>query len=139
MVSDPAELWKQYMVLTEVEEAFRNLKGDLAVRPIYHQLESRIEAHIFVAFLAYCFHVTLRQLARSHSPGLTPRSILEQMKAIQMIDVNIPTTDGRQLRMSRYTKPEKPHQLLLSRLKLKLPPQPPPEISSRAVAAVVKT
>ena len=59
MVSDPAELWKQYMVLTEVEEAFRNLKGDLAVRPIYHQLESRIEAHIFVAFLAYCLHVTL--------------------------------------------------------------------------------
>ena len=73
--TDPAELWKQYMVLTEVEEAFRNLKGDLAVRPIYHQLEHRIEAHIFVAFLAYCLRVTLRQLARAHSPGhcsLTP-------------------------------------------------------------------
>jgi len=138
-VTDPAELWKQYMVLTEVEEAFRNLKGDLAVRPIYHQLERRIEAHIFVAFLAYCLHVTLRQLARAHSPGLTPRSILEQMKAIQMIDVHIPTTDGRELRMSRYTRPDKSHQLLLSRLKLKLPPQPPPEISPGAMAAVVKT
>jgi len=128
-VSEPAEVWKQYMVLTEVEEAFRNLKGDLTIRPIYHQLESRIEAHIFVAFLAYCLHATLRQLARAHSTGLTPRSIIEQMKAIQMIDVNIPTTDGRELRMSRYTKPDKAQQLLLSRLKLILPPQPPPEIS----------
>ena len=127
------------MLLTEVEEAFRNLKGDLAVRPIYHQLEHRIEAHIFVAFLAYCLHVTLRQLARTYSPGLTPRSILAQMKVIQMIDVHIPTTDGRELRMSRYTKPDKAQQLLLSRLKLKLPPQPPLEISSETKAAVVKT
>jgi transposase len=137
--TDPAELWKQYMVLTEVEEAFRNLKGDLSVRPIYHQLEHRIEAHIFVAFMAYCLHVTLRQLARAHSPGLTPRSILEQIKAIQMIDVHIPTTDGRQLKMSRYSKPDKAQQLLLSRLKLTLPPQPPPEISAKQTAAVVKT
>lgn len=137
--SDPGEVWKQYMVLTEVEEAFRNLKGDLAVRPIYHQRESRIEAHIFVAFLAYCLHVTLRHLARAHSPGLTPRSILEQMKIIQMIDVHVPTTDGRELRMSRYTKPDKAQQLLLSRLKLNLPPQPPPEISTVMKAPVVKT
>lgn len=137
--ADPSALWKQYMVLTEVEEAFRNLKGDLAVRPIYHQREHRIEAHIFVAFLAYCVHVTLRQLAKAHSRGLTPRSILEQMKAIQMIDLHIPTTDGRKLKMSRYTKPDKAQQLLLSRLKLKLPPQPPPEIYSATMAAVVKT
>ena len=137
--TEPAELWKQYMVLTEVEEAFRNLKGDLAVRPIYHQLEHRIEAHIFVAFLAYCLHVTLRKLARTYSSGLTPRSILEQMKAIQMIDVHIPATDGRELKMSRYTKPDKAQQLLLSKLKLKLPPQPPPEISPEATDAVVKT
>lgn len=128
--SDPAELWKQYMVLTEVEEAFRNLKGDLAIRPIYHQMESRIAAHIFVAFLAYCLHVTLRQLARAYAPGLTPRAILEQMKVIQMIDVHIPTTDGRELRMSRYTKPDRTQQLLLAQLKLQLPPQPPPEISA---------
>lgn len=135
----PAELWKQYMILTEVEEAFRNLKGDLAVRPIYHQLERRVEAHIFVAFLAYCLHATLRQLARAHSSGLTPRSILEQMKTIQMIDVHIPTTDGRELKMSRYTKPDKAQQLLLSQLRLTLPPQPPPEISAGALSAVVKT
>jgi hypothetical protein len=111
----------------------------LAVRPIYHQLEGRVEAHIFVAFLAYCLHATLRQLARAHSSGLTPRSILEQMKAIQMIDVQIPTTDGRELKMSRYTKPDKAQQLLLSQLRLTLPPQPPPEISAGALPAVVKT
>lgn len=67
--TDPSELWKQYMILTEVEEAFRNLKGDLAIRPIYHQLEHRCDAHIFVAFLSYCLHVTLRQSARSHAEG----------------------------------------------------------------------
>lgn len=139
MTTDPSELWKQYMILTEVEEAFRNLKGDLAIRPIYHQLEHRIEAHIFVAFLSYCLHVTLRQLARSHAPGLTPRSILEQMKTIQMIDVHVPTTDGRELKMSRYTKPDKAQQLLLTQLKLKLPPQPPPEIYAGGLSPVVKT
>jgi transposase len=125
---DPAELWKQYMTLTEVEEAFRNLKGDLAIRPIHHQLESRIEAHIFISFLAYCLHVTLRQMARFHAPGLTPRSILEQMRQIQMIDVHIPTTDGRELRMSRYTIPDKTQQLLLAQLQMGLPLQPAPEI-----------
>ena len=137
--SDPSELWTQYMILTEVEEAFRNLKGDLAIRPIYHQLEHRVDAHIFVAFLSYCLHVTLRQLARTHAPGLTPRSILEQMKAIQMIDVHIPTTDGRELKMSRHTKPDKAQQLLLSQLKMQLPPQPPPEISAGNLRSVVKT
>ena len=127
---DPAELWKQYLILTNIEESFRNLKGDLAIRPVHHQLESRIEAHIFISFLAYCLHVTLKQMARAHAPGLTPRSILEQMKTIQMIDVHIPTTDGRELKMSRYTRPEKQQQLLLAQLKLTLPDQPPPEISA---------
>ena len=136
---DPAAAWKQYMLLTEVEEAFRNLKGDLAIRPIYHQIERRIEAHIFVSFLAYCLHVTLRQLAKAYAKGLTPRSIIEQMKVIQMIDVHIPTTDGRELKMSRYTKPDKAQQLLLTRLKFNLPPQPPPEISQGLNTSVVKT
>lgn len=129
---DPAVLWKQYMTLTEVEEAFRNLKGDLSLRPIYHQLESRIEAHIFISFLAYCLHVTLRQMAKVHAPGWTSRSILEQMRTIQMIDVHIPTTDGRELRMSRYTTPEKAQQLMLAQLRLQLPSQPPPEISNNS-------
>ncbi len=90
--SDPAELWRYYLQLTQVEEAFRNLKGDLAIRPIYHQLESRIEAHIFIAFLAYCLHATLARLLRPHASGLTPRSVLEKFAAVQMIDVEIPTT-----------------------------------------------
>ena len=126
---DPARLWEYYIGLTEVEEAFRNLKGDLAIRPIYHQDESRIEAHIFIAFLAYCLHVTLKQRCKRHAGGLTPRSVLEQLKAMQMIDVLIPTVDGRTLKMSRYTQPDKAQQLILSQLQLVLPPQPPPEIT----------
>jgi len=128
---NPAKLWQYYVQLTEVEEAFRNLKGDLAIRPIHHQNESRIEAHIFIAFLAYCLHITLRQRCKHSAGGLTPRSVLEQLKAIQMIDVQIPTVDGRWLKMSRFTKPDKAQQLLLAQLQLVLPPQPPPEISRK--------
>ncbi len=117
--------------MTEVEEAFRNLKGDLAIRPIHHQLESRIEAHIFIAFVAYCLHVSLKQRCKATASGLTPRSVLEQLKAIQMIDVRIPTVDGRWLKMPRYTQPDKAQQLLLAQLHLVLPPQPPPEITSK--------
>jgi len=81
-----------YVLLTQIEEAFKNLKGDLAVRPIFHQLEERIEAHIFVAFLAFCLHATLCHKLRLRAPGLTPRSVLEQLSAIQMLDVHFPTT-----------------------------------------------
>lgn len=128
--SDPAELWRYYLQLTQVEEAFKNLKGDLAIRPIYHQLESRIEAHIFIAFLAYCLHVTLAQQLRPHAPGLTPRSALEKFAAVQMIDVEIPTTDGRTIELTRYTEPSKELKLLLERLRLDLPAQPPPKITN---------
>jgi hypothetical protein len=126
---DPAILWQRYIQLTEIEEAFRNLKSDLAVRPIYHQKDPRIEAHIFVAFLAYCLYVTLQQRLRALAPGLTSRAVIEKMAAIQMIDVHLPTTDGRMLILSRYTQPEPDHQLLLQRLHLTLPAQPPPKIS----------
>jgi len=74
------------MQLSQVEEAFKNLKGDLAVRPVYHQLEKRIEAHIFIAFLAYCVQATLRHRLRLHAPGLTPRAVLEKLATIQMLD-----------------------------------------------------
>lgn len=130
---NPAKLWEYYIQLTEIEEAFRNLKGDLAVRPIHHRKEDRIEAHIFVAFLAYCLHVTLRKRCQNQATGLTPRSVLEQLKAMQMIDVQIPTVDGRWLKMSRYTQPDKAQQLLLAQLQLLLPPQPPPEITGEQV------
>jgi transposase len=137
--ADPAGLWKQYMVLVEIEEAFRNIKGDLSIRPVYHQRDHRVEAHIFISFMAYCLHVTLRQMAGFHAPGLTPRSVLEQMKTIQMIDVHIPTTDGRELKMSRYTRPERTQELILNQLNLKLPSQPPPEIRTIENGFVVKT
>src|ERR1700736_6974906 len=98
---EPAQLWELYIQLTQIQEAFRNLKGDLAVRPIYHQLEHRIEAHIFVAFIAYCLHVTLRCRLHKLAPGLTPRAVLEKFKTIQMIDVHLPTTDGRTVILPR--------------------------------------
>jgi transposase len=131
--SDPAELWRYYIQLTQVEEAFKNLKGDLAIRPIHHQKEARIEAHIFIAFLAYCLHVTLAQQLRAHAPGLTPRSVLEKFAAVQMIDVEIPTTDGRTILLTRYTEPESELNLLLERLQLELPAQPPPKITTTQV------
>jgi transposase len=126
---DPAELWRMYMRLSEVEQAFRELKNDLGLRPIHHQLEHRIEAHIFVAFMAYCLQVTLKQLLRSHAGGLTPPRVMEQMAGIQMLDVIAPTTTGQWLSMSRYTQPDKTQQLLLSLLGMHLPPQPPPKIT----------
>jgi hypothetical protein len=127
--ADPALLWNYYLQLVEIEQAFKNLKGDLAIRPIYHQEERRIEAHIFIAFLAYCLHVTLGRRLHGLAPGLTPRSTFEKFAAIQMIDVHIPTSDGRELLLTRYTQPEPDLNLLLSRLKLNLPEQPPPKIS----------
>ncbi len=126
--TDPATLWTFYLQLVAVEQAFRNLKGDLALRPIYHQDSERIEAHIFVSFLAYCLHVTLARRLRDLAPGLTPRSVLEKFAAIQMVDVHVPTTDGREVRLRRYTHPEPDVRLLLEQLKLTLPAQPPPEI-----------
>jgi hypothetical protein len=127
---NPAELWRTYIQLTEIEQAFKELKGDLAIRPIYHQLDHRIEAHIFVAFVAYCLQVTLKQRLRALAPGLTPRAALEKLSAIQMVDVHLPTTDGRHFILSRYTQPDKDQKLLLQRMKLTLPPQPPPRISA---------
>lgn len=128
--SDPAKLWSLYLQLVHVEEAFKNLKGDLAIRPIFHQSEPRIEAHILVAFLAYCLQITLTERLRSLAPGLTARSVLEKFAAIQMIDVHVPTTDGREIILTRTTQPELELKLLLDKLKLELPAQPPPKITT---------
>ena len=125
---DPATLWQYYIRLTEIEQAFKELKHDLAIRPIYHQTDKHIEAHIFIAFIAYCLHVTLKQHARSCAPGLTPRAVLEKFATMQMVDVHLPTTDGRELVLPRYTQPDPDHQLLFQQLKLRLPAQPPPRI-----------
>jgi transposase len=126
----PAELWQFYIQLVEIEAAFKNLKDDLKLRPIYHQLQHRIEAHIFMAFMAYCLHVTLRARLRPLASGLTPRAVLDKFAAIQMLDVKFPTTDGRTLILSRYTEPDTDHKLLLEQLNLTFPPQPPPRITT---------
>lgn len=128
---DPAKLWVLYTQLCQVEQAFKNLKGDLALRPIFHQRESRVEAHIFIAFLAYCLHVTLARRLRDSAPGLTPRAVIEKFKTIQMLDVHLPTTDGRRVILTRYTEPERDVQMLLQHLRLSLPPQPPPKIEKQ--------
>lgn len=130
----PEELWRMYLQLVEIEQAFKELKGDLAIRPIHHQLDARIEAHIFIAFLAYCLQVSLKQRLKALAPGLTPRAVLEKFAGVQMIDVELPTTDGRLVVLSRYTEPEDDHKLLLQRLQLHLPGQPPPKIAAPAAA-----
>ena len=133
--TDPVKLWNYYLQLVTVEEAFRTLKGDLAIRPIFHQEQARIEAHVFLAFLAYCLHVSLGLRLKTLAPGLTARSALEKFSAVQMVDVHVPTTDGRELSLTRYTQPEPDLQLLIERLKLTLPAQPPPKITATQTIA----
>ncbi len=132
--TDPVKLWEYYLQLVRVEEAFRTLKSDLAIRPVYHQLVPRIEAHVFLSFLAYCLYVTLGRTLHPHAPGLSARSALEKFAAMQMVDVHLPTTDGRELILTRYTEPERELALLLERLDLTLPAQPKPRITAAEVA-----
>jgi len=129
-VQQPDALWTFYIQLTEVEQAFKEIKHDLAVRPIFHKTEERIEAHIFVAFLAYCLQVTLKAKLRTLAGGTTPREVITKFKTVQMVDVHLPTTDGRELILSRYTQPETEHRMLLDQLRLSLPSQPPPKITA---------
>ena len=136
VAEDPAVLWDRYMQLVQVEAAFKCLKSDLGIRPIYHQLEHRVEAHILIAFLAYCLTATLKHRLQVHAPGLTPRSVLEKLATIQALDVWLPTTDGRYLVMPRYTEPEADLALLLHKLKFVLPKQPRPRLVSAPVVAV---
>ncbi len=133
LAGDGASLWGMYMQLVQVEQAFKHVKGDLAIRPIHHRLEERVEAHILVAFLGYALLASLRMKLRYAAPGLTPRAVLEKLSAIRMVDVCIPTTDGRLLVMPRYIEPEADQQLVLNKLRLSLPPQPPPRIRSGQV------
>ena len=133
--ADPAVLWTRYVQLTQIEGAFRSLKSELGIRPIYHHLEHRVDAHILIAFLAYCLQVTLKNRLWLHAPGLTPTAVMEKLASIQMIDVWIPTLDGRWLILPRYTQPEKDTKILLQKLKLELPTQPPPRITANSSAA----
>jgi transposase len=136
VAEDPAVLWDRYVQLTQIEAAFKCLKSDLGIRPIHHQLEHRVDAHILIAFLAYCLQVTLKNRLQIHAPGLTPTAVLEKLGTIQMIDVWIPTRDGRWLILPRYTQPAKDLQLLLEQIHLNLPSQPPPRITAPAPPSV---
>ena len=133
---DPELLWTRYVQLTQIESAFRSLKNELRIRPIYHQLEHRADAHILIAFLAYCLQVTLKNRLMAHAPGLTPASAMEKLATIQMIDVCIPTVDGRWLVLPRYTQPDTDTKMLLHKLRLDLPVQPPLRITTNPSTSV---
>ena len=130
---DPAALWRMYIQLTQVEEAFRTIKSDIALRPIWHFTQQRVEAHILVAFLGYCLSSSLRMRLSRQAPGLTPREALAALGEIRMVDVCIPTTDGRELVMPRHTEPEAAALMVLEKLGLELPPQPPPRVRGKEV------
>jgi len=132
---DPVELWEQYMLQTRVEQSFKELKSDLSIRPIHHHLESRVDAHIFIAFMSYCLQITLRQKLKHSAPGLTSQSALEIFSKIQLLDVYIPTQDNRTLHLQRYTEPEQDHKILLEKLNLTLPAQARPKIYRNQVIA----
>src|SRR5258708_487994 len=127
---DAAVLWTRYVQLTHIEAVFRSLKSELGIRPVYHRLERRVDAHILIAFLAYCLQVTLKNRLQIHAPGLTPTAVLEKLATIQMIDAWIPTRDGRWLILPRYTQPSKELKLLMEQVQLALPAQPPPRITA---------
>ncbi len=130
---DPAVLWTRYVQLTQIEAVFRSLKSELGIRPVYHRLEHRVDTHILIAFLAYCLQVTLKNRLQIHAPGLTPSAVLQTLASVQMIDVWIPTMDGRWLFLPRYTQPELEVRILLDRLRMTLPAQPPPRLTAAQI------
>jgi transposase len=130
---DPAVLWTRYVQLTQIESVFRCLKSELSIRPIHHQLEHRADAHVLIAFLAYCLQVTLKNRLMIHASGLTPAAVFEKMATIQMVEVWIPMLDGRWLMLPRYTQPDKDVQAMLNKLEITLPCQPPPRIKSSQI------
>ena len=135
---DPAMLWTRYVQLTQIESVFRSLKSELGIRPIYHQLEHRADAHVLIAFLAYCLQVTLKNGLLIHAPGLTPAAVLEKLATIQMVEVWIPMVDGRWLVLPRHTQPDKDVQAVLDHLRLALPSQPPPRVKGSQVPPLPK-
>jgi hypothetical protein len=135
---DPAVLWTRYVQLTQIESVFRSLKSALGIRPIYHQLEHRADAHVLIAFLAYCLQVTLKNRLLMHAPGLTPAAVLEKLATIQMVEVWIPMVDGRWLVLPRHTQPEKDVQAMLDHLHMVLPSQPPPRVTASPVSPLTE-
>ena len=133
---DPAVLWTRYVQLTQIESVFRSLKSELSIRPIRHQLEHRADAHVLIAFLAYCLQITLKNRLMAHAPGLTASAVLEKLATIQMVEVWIPMVDGRWLVLPRYTQPENDVQALLNQIRITLPTQPPPRIKASEIPSI---
>jgi len=134
-----ATLWQTYVQLTEAESAFRTLKSEVKVRPIWHWTADRVDAHVLVAFLGYCLWVCLKKKAESAAPSLTPWQILDQLGRILMVEVWFDLKDGRQLCLPRITQPEPAQALLLHQLNWSLPAQPPPRVYAKDVPPAAPT
>ncbi len=115
------ELWKAYIQLTEAEEAFRIHKSDLSIRPIWHQKEKRVRAHILICFLAYVLWKTLGRLCRQAGLGDEPRKVFQELSQIKLTDVILPTRNGKEIRLRCVETPSRHQMILLQRLKLNLP------------------
>ena len=132
------QMWAKYMQLTEAEASFRALKSELSIRPLFHQKEPRVKAHVMVAFLGYALWVTLKHLLK-HRPAivsepsqsgvhdaqpLSPMKALALLSTLQSTDIVLPTTDGREIRVRRITEPDAAQKSLLHQLRLSLPDSP---------------
>ena len=120
-VDGAADLWKKYMQLTEVEAAFRTLKSELAIRPLFHQLEKRVKAHVLVAFLGYALQVTLKHLLKRNGSEYSPVQALKRLSELYSVDIVLPTVEGREIWLRRITKREADQERLLNQLRLELP------------------
>ena len=134
-VETAEELWSKYMQLTEAEASFRALKSELSVRPLFHQLETRVKAHVMVAFLGYALWVTLKHLLKrrpaivpkpsasgvDNAQPMTPMKAIALLSTLQSADIVLPTTDGREIRLRRITEPTKEQKSLLRQLGISLP------------------
>ena len=118
-----SELWEKYIQLTEVEAAFRALKSELSIRPLFHQLEQRVKAHVMVAFLGYALWVTLKHLLQRKRSEYSPARALAALATLQSADIVLPTTDGREIRLRRITEPTEEQKRLLLQLDTDLPGQ----------------
>jgi len=120
-VDGAADLWKKYMQLTEVEAAFRTLKSELAIRPLFHQLEKRVKAHVLVAFLGYALQVTLKHLLKRSASEYSPAEALKWLAEIRSVDIVLPTVEGREIWLRRITKLDEQQQRILHQPRLQLP------------------
>ena len=128
---EPKKLWQQYIQLTEVESVFRVLKSELGLRPIWHRLDHRINAHIMIAFMSYCLWVCLKKHLHAHAGSLSCSHVLANMRSIQMIEVWFDANKQRRFCLDRITEPEPEQQAILEMLGWSLPSQPPPKIYSK--------